>query len=153
MGAALDCVIREPGTKYAIGRSIDGFCNPVRRYSALSYVSPMGPVHVLQDADRVVRRRQPEIVAHLFGPDGRQVRHGEIARHQRRLDPGAHHDVQVVGQFVRLDPDQAGANRVDRAPERRRVHIGELIGEGVAKRAEVQLPEPARTADAIFHEP
>ena len=61
--------------------------------------------------------------------------------------------MQVVGQLVRLDADEIGADRIDRAPELFRRDIGELFGESVAQFTEMQLPEAPRAADAVLPQP
>ena len=79
--------------------------------------------------------------------------HAQAAVHQPGLDLGAQDDVQVVGEFVGLDPDQARARRVDRPPEIVDRNVGELVGEFCLECGEILLPEAPRPADAVLPQP
>ena len=67
---------------------------------------------VLQAADPVLGDGQAEIVLDALVPDTGQVLAGEVAFDHGPLEFEAEHDVQVVGDLVRLDADEIRLDQV-----------------------------------------
>ena len=78
---------------------------------------PLGPVNVLEAAVAVAGRHQAQQGDHAAVPFGGQVGHRQIAFHQLQLQFVAQHDVEAIAEFIGLDPDQAGPQRIKAAPE------------------------------------
>src|SRR5256886_14251619 len=66
-----------------------------------------GPVDVLQAAFDVVGGANPEALPHAGPPRFRQITHRQFRGEQLLLQLVAQHDVQRVGELVRVDPDQS----------------------------------------------
>ena len=79
------------------------------------------PVHVLEDAARVVGNLDAEQIEHAGVPRLRQLLQRQRALHQPLLELEAEDDVERVGDLVGLDPDQPRRDAVDPAVERLQV--------------------------------
>ena len=71
------------------------------------------PMHVLQHAESVIRRRQPQIFLHLLIPKLGQIVHFDVARNQGGFKLEAQENMQIVRYFVRLDANVIGAHDID----------------------------------------
>ncbi len=110
-------------------------------------------MHVLQYAQRVIRHVDAEIFLDLGVPGLGQVLDLQRAVDQRRLDVGAQHHMEIIGQLIRLDPDEAGTAAVDGAVEFLCRHVAELLGIKRLSGGEVDVPEGPGAADMVFPEP
>src|SRR5205807_929052 len=111
---------------------------------------PGGPVHVLEDAARVVGDLDVEVVVHACVPGAWEVLHREAALDQLLLELEADDDVQVVRDLVRVDADQRRAHPVHGAVEGLLVHRPELGGEGLLETRIEEAPERAAAADEVL---
>ena len=78
------------------------------------------PVDVLQDAFLVVRDLEAEVLFVELVPPLREVIAGDCPVEQALLQLEADDDMQGVGEFVRIDPDQVGALDLREARRRAR---------------------------------
>ena len=85
---------------------------------------------VLKHAVLVVRDLDAEVLLHPLVPHGRQVARSDMPRDQVLLELEAQDEVEAVGRFVRLDPNQGWLHLVDRA-----VEVVELDGIEVREQA------------------
>src|SRR5690606_31496058 len=67
-----------------------------------------------------------------------------------RFDVGAQHDVEVIGQLVSLDADEARADAVDGAPEFVDGNVSQLLWEVALGDVEIVFPEGLGAADMVF---
>src|SRR5262249_12868556 len=65
-----------------------------------------GPVNVLQAPLEVIRRTDSEPLLHAGVPGLREVPYRELSGEQLLLQLIAQHDVQRIGELVRIDTDQ-----------------------------------------------
>ena len=107
-------------------------------------------MHVLEDAERIVRRLDPEIVLHPLVPDLGQFLEVDRVGEQLLLELEAEDDVEVVGRLVGLDPDQRGLDPVDGAVPVLELDIAERLRERALQlRVEVP-PEREAAADHVL---
>ena len=95
------------------------------------------PVHVLQAAVAIVRRRHAKIGLHAGAPCLRQVLDPEPSFEELQLQFEPQHDVKVVGHFVSVGADERGLHLVDGAIKDRRQSVDHGLGrrDGGARRA------------------
>ena len=75
------------------------------------------PVDVLQAALRVVRGLTPSVSWYFWFQAAGRSAVGQVAAEQSLFELETDDDVQVIGDLVGLNPDQAGADVVDRGQE------------------------------------
>src|SRR5439155_377346 len=72
-----------------------------------------GPVHILHYAVAVVGWSDAKVFSHPGFPRFREVSHRQRAFHQRQFQVEPYDDMEIVGDLVRLDTEQAGLDAVD----------------------------------------
>jgi hypothetical protein len=75
-------------------------------------------VSILEAADSIVARRGAEVSRVELAPRAGQIGCFEIAREKRALELEADHDVDVIGQLVGLNANEARLHMIDDASER-----------------------------------
>ena len=90
------------------------------------------PMHVLQHAVDVIRRRHAQIFLIARVPRLRQIGHAELAVEQVQFQAETHDHMQVVGDLVGVRANQRALNLVDGPIEliqrrRRPVAIGKVV--------------------------
>lgn len=110
------------------------------------------PVDVLQAAVGVLGDLQAEGFLKLLVPIRRHVGHGELALDQFHLDLKAQDDMQIIGDLVRLDPDEGWLDVVYRTRDLRGREPAQFRKMFACDGMPV-LPEGFAPADVIFPEP
>ena len=109
-------------------------------------------MHVLQYAQSVRRHVHPEVLLVLGVPSRGEVFDLQRAVHEGLLQFVPHHDVQRIGQFVRLGADEGALDSVDVAAPIRQGHLPQLLAEGALQFGIVLGPKLGATADDVLHQ-
>src|SRR5215211_6474474 len=108
------------------------------------------PVRVLQDAARVVRHLDLEVIPHAAVPLLRELLERERLGEHLLLELEAEDDVEVVRRLVGLDPDERRLDGVHLAIPPIGVVAGERVGEVLLEAREEVAPEGERTPDEVL---
>ena len=76
----------------------------------------------------------------------------ERAVHEGAFDLDPQHDVEIVGELVRLDADEARLHAGDGAVELVGGHIPERVGKGLLERREMHRPEGRAAGDVVLEQ-
>src|SRR6266581_6259961 len=107
---------------------------------------------VLQNALRVVRHLDTEVLVHLLVPHSRHVANWDAAVDDLLLELEAQDDVYAIRDLVGLDADQRGLDAVDAGDEAVELDIPELFGERLLCTRVEELPERTAAADEVLPE-
>src|SRR5262249_3148129 len=114
---------------------------------------PDRPVHVLEDAVRIVRHVDAEVLLHSRIPRRRQIANGQRPGEQLQLELEAQDDVEPIRDLVRIAAERTGPDRIHRADERLLVDGAEPVCEERLQLWVEPAPEPDAAADEVLPRP
>ena len=109
-------------------------------------------MRILQTAARVVGNGNAQILVHKTIPKRGDVLGRGLAGKQHALDLVAHHNMQWVGELVRLGADQRRLRDVHGAVERILVHATVDLGRVAAQHFEQRSHKGAAAAHGVLKE-
>ena len=111
------------------------------------------PMHILKTPVAIVDRSDTEIGLHARAPSFGEIFYAETPFKQIELEVEAHHNMQIIGDFIGVRANQRAFHLIDRAIESVEPYLSELIRKPILQNRVKVLPKRAAAADDIFPKP